>query len=157
MSEDKKVRDQLVMLMKGGNAFIPLSEVLDSTPFEITGKKPEGFSHTIWELTEHIRICLHDLVEYSKNSYFQSPPFPEGYWPESTSPKSKEEWKDCVNHIKRLLNEMIERVSDPSIDLVEPFAANPNHNLLREANIVAEHNAYHAGQIVQLRKVLGSW
>lgn len=157
MPDDQKLRDQLVKLMKGGNAFFPLPEVLDSTPYEITSKKPEGFVHTIWEITEHIRICLHDLVEYSKSSYFQSPPWPEGYWPKNTGPESKEEWESSVGHIKALLEEMIDMVLDSSNDLFKPFAANPDHNLLRQATIVAEHNAYHNGQIVLLRKALGSW
>ncbi|MCF8335325.1 MAG: DinB family protein [Bacteroidales bacterium] len=156
MNEDqnKKLRDQLVTMISQGNAFRPLPQLLDSIPYEITGEQVEGFVHTVWELTEHLRIALRDLVEYAKDSYYQSPPWPEGYWPKYPEPRSKEEWQESIRHINDLIKEMIERVQDPSFDLFEPFAANPNHHLLRQATIVAEHNAYHAGQIALLSKAL---
>jgi len=150
------LREQLVTLMKQGNAFRPMSDLFDSVPYQIVGKQEEGFSHTVWELTEHIRRALHDLVEYSKDSYYQSPPWPEGFWPEQPAPNSEEEWDESVRQINELLHKMIARVQDPSTDLFEPFKANPNHHLLRQATIVAEHNAYHAGQIAMLSKAIES-
>jgi len=151
---EQKLRDQLVTLMKEGNAFRPVSDLLESIPYEITGKQVEGFSHTVWELTEHIRRALHDLVEYSRDSYYQSPPWPDGFWPEEPGPASEKEWDESLRQINELLNEMIARVEDPSIDLFEPFKANPDHHLLRQATIVAEHNAYHAGQIAMLSRAI---
>ena len=143
--------------MQGGNAFIPLGRVLDSTPFEIVAVPVIGYPHTIWELTEHIRLALHDLVEYSKDSWYQSPPWPEGYWPEHRAPESQQTWLASVAEIKRLIGEMVELISDPEIDLYSPFEAYGKHHLLRQATIVAEHNAYHNGQIVMLRKHLNAW
>jgi len=153
--EDKKLRDQLVAMIRQGNAFRPLPQLLDSIPFEITGKQVEGYDHNIWELTEHMRIALHDLVEYSKDSRYQSPPWPEGFWPDHLKPRSKEEWQQSVKHINELMEEMIEMVDDPSMDLFEPFSANPDHHLLRQATIVAEHNAWHGGQIAVVSKAAG--
>ena len=154
MDTDKVLRNQLVTMMKQGNAFTPLTETLNAVSYDVTGKTVNNFPHTIWELTEHIRLALHDLVEYSKDSHYQSPPWPEGYWPDNRGPYSEDEWKKSVEHIQDLLQEMINRVQDTSNDLFEPFAANPEHNLLRQATIVAEHCAYHAGQIAMLRKAM---
>ena len=154
MDHDQKLRNQLVKLLSQGNAFMPLFDQLDSVPFENTGVRVKGFAHTIWELTEHIRLALHDLVEYSKDSYYQSPPWPNGYWPENASLGSRKEWAESVEHINNLLNEMISMVKNASNDLLEPFKANKDHNLLRQATIIAEHAAYHSGQIAMLNKAL---
>jgi len=154
MNKDQQIRIQLVNLLKQGNAFRPLSQLFETIPYEITGEKAEGFSHTVWELAEHIRLALHDLVEYSKDSHFQSPPWPEGYWPEKPEPRSKTEWHETITQIRKAMDEMIELVEDPSNDLFEPFAANKDHNLLRQATIAAEHTAYHGGQIAMLSKAL---
>lgn len=154
MDNDQKLRNQLVKLLEQGNAFMPLLGKLKSIPYENTGVRVENFSHTIWELTEHIRLALHDLVEYSKDSHYQSPPWPDGYWPENSGPDSNEEWLKSVEKISDLLSEMINMVKDSSNDLFEPFAANPDHHLLRQATIVAEHTAYHGGQIAILSKAV---
>ena len=156
MDQDKEqqLRDQLETLIRQGNAFTPLTRLLGDIPYEVTGRQVEGFAHTIWELTEHIRIALHDLVEYSKDSLFQSPPWPEGFWPKQPAPDSEGEWGKSVGRIRDLLEEMIQLVRDPANDLFEPFAANPDHHLLRQATIVAEHAAYHGGQIALLSKAL---
>jgi hypothetical protein len=154
METEQLIRKQLVSLIRQGNAFNPLANVLEDIPYKLTGKKIEGSDHTIWEITEHIRICLYDLVEYSKDSYFKSPPWPDGYWPEKTFPGSEKEWLESIERIKELTEEMIQMVQDPKRDLYEPFAANPSHHLLRQATIVAEHNAFHTGQLAMLKKVL---
>jgi hypothetical protein len=154
MDTDKILRDQLETLIRQGNAFSPLVNVLENISYDDTGKKINGSDHTIWEITEHIRICLHDLVEYSKDSFFKSPPWPDGYWPEKSSPKSGKEWLESIERIKELTEEMIRMIQDPGRDLYEPFAANSNHNILRQATIVAEHNAYHTGQLAMMNKVL---
>ncbi len=154
MNSDQKLRNHLVKLLEQGNAFTPLFEQLDSIPYENTGLRLSGFAHTIWELTEHIRLALHDLVEYAKDSYYQSPPWPDGYWPENAAPGTRKEWKESIEHIDNLLNEMINMVKDTSNDLFEPFKANADHNLMRQATIAAEHAAYHAGQIAMLKKAL---
>jgi len=153
-NNDKKLREQLSALIRQGNAFTPLPQLFDSIPYEVTGQQVEGFSHTVWELTEHLRIALHDLVEYSKDSYYQSPPWPDGFWPDHPAPASEKEWKESVRQIKALQEEMIAMLQDPARDLFEPFAANPEHHLLRQATIVAEHNAYHGGQIALLAKTI---
>lgn len=151
--KDQKLRDQLATMMRQGNAFTPLTDLLESIPYDVTGKQVEGFSHTVWELTEHLRIALHDLVEYSKDSHYASPPWPDGFWPDQPAPASEEAWQESIKKIRALTEEMICLVRNPANDLFEPFEANSEHHLLRQATIVAEHNAYHAGQIAMISKV----
>ena len=154
MDQDKKLRDRLVKLLRQGSAFMPLYDRFESIPYEVTGVQVEGFAHTVWEITDHIRIALHDLVEYSKDSTYQSPPWPDGFWPENSAPSSEKEWLETIEQINNLRDEMIELVQDPSNDLFKPFKANPDHNLFRQATIAAEHTAYHGGQIVMLSKAI---
>ena len=155
MENDHLLRNQLVRLIRQGNAFTALPQLLDTVPYEITGQRVEGFSHAIWEIVEHIRIALHDLVEYSKDSYYQSPPWPDGFWPEQREARSIEAWNNSEQHINALWEEMIDMLNNPANDLFEPFAANSGHNLLRQGTIVAEHNAYHGGQIAMISKGIG--
>lgn len=150
MDTDPKIREQLVKLLNQGRAFTPLPELLRTVPYEVAGVHMDGFSHTVWELMEHIRIALHDLVEYSKDSTFQSPPWPEGYWPEHSEPDSRKAFLESIEQILTLQQEMISLVQDPANDLFEPFQANPAHNLFRQATIAAEHTAYHGGQLAML-------
>ena len=154
MDNTQQLRERLVKLLLQGSAFKPLPETLKSIPFEVTGQQLDGFAHTVWELTEHIRIAMHDLVEYSKDSYFESPPWPDGFWPEESAPSSEKEWKYSIQQINDLREEMIQMVKDPSNDLFEPFKANADHNLFRQATIAAEHAAYHGGQIAMLSKAI---
>ena len=151
---DQKLREKLVSMLRQGNAFTPLPQLLSSMPYKVAGEKPEGFSHTVWELTEHIRRALHDLVAYSKDSYYESPPWPEGYWPDNQAPADEKEWEDSLYQINTLLDEMIALVKDPNVDLFEPFQAHSGHNLVRQATIAAEHTAYHSGQIAMLSKAI---
>jgi len=154
MDNEQKLRNQVVKLLEQGNAFMPVIEKLKSIPYKNTGVRAENFSHTIWELTEHIRLALHDLVEYSKDSHHQSPTWPDEYWPDKPEPGSREQWLESAEQINHLLNEMINMVHDSSNDLFEPFAANPEHHLFRQATIAAEHTAYHGGQIAMIDKAI---
>ncbi len=152
--DEQKIREQLITMIRGGNAFTPLADQLKGLPYEVTGQTPAGFSHSIWELTEHLRLALNDLVEYSKDSHYTSPPWPEGFWPDHSTPASDEEWEESIGQIQFLMEEMVGLLRDPANDLFEPFEANPDHHLLRQATIVAEHNAYHGGQIAMLSKAI---
>jgi len=151
---DQKLREQLIIHVRQGNAFTPVMSLLQNISYDITGEKIEGFLLTIWEITEHIRRALDDLVSYSRDSFHQSPPWPDKYWPHHTEPQSKKEWETSIKQIYDLIEEMISLIQNPSIDLFEPFKANDKHHLLRQATIVAEHNAYHAGQIAMLSKAI---
>lgn len=157
MSNQQPLRQHLVKLLQGGQSYMPLQEQITGIPMEAAGKKVEGLPYTIYQLMEHIRISQHDLLDFSRNPEYQYIKWPDDYWPDSESPTSAEEWEQTVQSILDDREEMIELVQDESRDLLEPFPWGKGQTLLREAMLMAEHNAYHAGQIVLMRRLLRVW
>ena len=156
MSTETALRDHLVRLLTSGWAHVTPEDGIAGVPPDQRGARPLGHPHTIWQLLEHLRICQDDLVEYSRDPNHTSLAFPDGYWPESDAPENEEAWEASVAAFKNGLQEMIALVSDPTRDLFETLPwSEEGHTLLREAMILADHNAYHLGQIVQLKKALG--
>ncbi len=156
MSTESALRDHLVKLLTIAWAHVTAEEGIAGVPPDRRGARLPSHPHTIWQLLEHLRICQDDLVGYSRDPNHVSPGFPEGYWPESDAPADEEAWDASVTAFKNGLQDMVDLVSDRSRDLFETFPwSEEGHTLLREALILADHNAYHLGQIVQLKKALG--
>ena len=156
MSTESALRDHLVRFLRSDWAHVTAEDGLSGVPPDERGARPPGHPHTIWQLLEHLRICQDDLVEYSRDPNHTSPAFPDGYWPPSDAPENEEAWEASLDAFRTGLQGMIALVSDPARDLFEPFPwSDEGHTLLREALILADHNAYHLGQIVQLKKALG--
>lgn len=157
MTHDEALRDHLVKLLTSGWAHMTAGEALARVPPEARGARPPSHPHTIWQLLEHLRICQDDLVAYSRDPDHVSPSFPEGYWPESDAPESAAAWDASVEAFEDGLQAMVALVLDLERDLFEPLPwSEGGHTLMREALILADHNAYHIGQIVQLTKALGA-
>ncbi len=158
MDRDQALRDQVLRLLEGRGAHVGPDQVLSGIPATKRGSKPKGFPHTPWQLLEHLRIAQWDILEYSRNPNHISPEFPEGYWPESEKPPSADAWGKSVQAFQNDLEQMCELVRNPEIDLLAaiPHAQN-GHTILREALILADHNSYHLGQLVLVRKALGIW
>ena len=158
MTQDQQLRDQLTKLMRGGQAFKPLEEVLQGITAEDAGKSiQDDLPYTLWKLIEHLRIALYDILEFSCDPAYASPEWPDGYWPKEDGPADQAALDESIKSIKQGLHVMVQLVQDPANDLFEPFAHGKGQNLLREAMLVAEHNAYHLGEIVVLRRLLGNW
>ncbi len=156
MTTETAVRGHLVKLLTSAWAHVTAEDGMAGVPPDKRGTRLPGHPHTIWQLLEHLRICQDDLVGYSRDPNHVSPDFPEGYWPESDVPEDEEAWEASVTAFKDGLQQMVDLVSDPSRDLFETFPwSEEGHTLLREALILADHNAYNLGQIVQLKKALG--
>jgi hypothetical protein len=151
------LREELVKLLKGGGAHAPFSEAVGDFPAELRGRKPGGAPHTAWELLEHLRIAQWDMLEFSRNSKHESPEWPDGYWPASAEPPDTAAWDGSVAAFRKDGEEMQKLVADPQSDLLTPFPWAKGQTLLREALQVADHNAYHIGELVFLRRLLGSW
>lgn len=151
------LRKQLAELLTSGSAHLDLDAVVKDFPEEFRGKRVPGLPHTAWQLLDHLRICLWDILEFSRNPDHVSPDFPTGYWPEGDSPPTAEAWEACVDSIRKDIEAMQDLVLDESSDLFTPFAHGQGQNLLREALLAADHNAYHLGQLVDLRRLLGAW
>ena len=158
MSEkDKALREHVLYFLKGGGAHLSFDKAIDGIPEDMRGAKVPGSPHTSWRLLEHLRIAQWDILEFSRDAEHVSPDFPAGYWPEGDSPPSPEAWDQSVQAFKADLQEMESLVEDVSTDLYASIPHGQGQTILREALLIADHNAYHLGQLVMLRKALGIW
>lgn len=156
-SPDQSLRKHLVELLKGGNAHISFADGLKDFPADKRGAFAPGLPHTGWQLLDHARIAQWDILEFSRNPKHLSPEFPEGYWPQTPLPGDAAAWDKSVKAFQRDLQAMIVLVSNPRADLYAPFPWGDGQTLLREALVLADHNAYHLGQLVDLRRALKIW
>lgn len=157
MDHDKQLRQQLSKVMDWNEAHADFSAAVADFPAKSHGSVPEGMPYSAWQLLEHIRLALWDIVEFSRDSRHKSPEWPEGYWPKAAAPPDTTAWDKSVRAIHRHLEEMRELISDPKRDLFAPIPHGSGQTLLRQALLIADHNAYHIGQIVLVRKALGGW
>jgi hypothetical protein len=151
------VREQVINLLRGGQAHLTLDEVVKDFPQKLRGAKVSGAPHTAWQLLEHMRIAQWDILEFSRNAKHVSPSWPEGYWPRTEKPPSDAAWKKSITSIKKDLSAMLKLVENPTTDLYTNIPHGTGQNILREALLVADHNAYHIGQLLLLRRLLGAW
>ncbi len=157
MSEDKALRQHLLYLLRGGGAHLDFDAALAGLPAKLRGAKPAGLPFTAWRLLEHLRSAQWDILEFSRDAKHVSPKFPEGYWPKTDAPPSDAAWQKSVKDFRKDLKEMQELVANPKTDLFARIPHGTGQTILREALLVADHNAYHLGQIVMLRRLLGAW
>jgi hypothetical protein len=137
MSTDKALREHLL-------------------PPEIINDKAQHMPYTPWQVLEHMRIAQWDILEFSRNSAHVSPPWPEGYWPESGAQADEEAWNSSVEAFRRDLDGMKRLVEDPSTNLFATIAHGSGQTILREVLLVADHNSYHLGVLVTLKRLLQS-
>ena len=154
---DKSVREHVLSLLKGGGAHLGFEQAIADLPKELRGAKAKGITHTPWRLLEHLRICQWDILEFSRNPDHVSPEFPGGYWPEGDAPPESDSWDKSAQAFRDDLQAMIDLVANPESDLLEPIPNGDGQTILREALLVADHNAYHLGQLVFLRRSLNAW
>ena len=154
---DASLRKHLAELLNGGNAHASIADAVAGFPATKRGAFAPGLPHTAWQLLEHIRLAQWDILEFSRNPKHESPEFPAGYWPKSPSPADDAAWNGSVRAIANDLRAMVRLVSDPKMDLHAAFPWGDGQTLLREALLLADHNAYHVAQLVDLRRALGVW
>ena len=154
---DDPIRDQVVALLKGGQAHVTFDDAVKDFPTKQRGVKPNGMPYTAWQLLEHIRIAQWDILGFSRDSKHTSPKWPEGYWPETEKPPSDAAWDDSITAVKRSLLEMQNLINDPKTDLNAKIPHGTGQTILREALLLADHNAYHVGQLVIVRRLLRAW
>jgi hypothetical protein len=151
------VREQVIKLLQGGQAHVTIDDVVKDFPQKLRGVKPDGAQHTAWQLLEHMRIAQWDILEFSRSAKHVSPEWPEGYWPKSEKPPSDAAWKKSVADVKKDGIAMQKLLEDPKTDLYAKIPHGTGQNILREALLVADHNAYHLGQLLMVRQLLGAW
>ena len=157
MSADNDLREHLLYLLRGGGAHLDFDAAIANLPAKLRGAKPPGVPHTPWRLLEHMRIAQWDIVEFSRNPKHVSPAFPDGYWPAGDAPPDNAAWDRSVEAFRADLKAVQDLVADSATDLFAAIPWGDGQTILREALLVADHNAYHLGQLVMLRRTLGAW
>ncbi len=154
---EKDLRAHLLYLLQGGGAHLNIEKALTEFPAEVQGIKPAQAPHTPWQLLEHMRIAQWDILDFCRNSNYQELEFPAGYWPETEAPPNPAAWEKSVKSFHADLKAMQDLVANPATDLFARIPHGERQTILREALLVADHNAYHLGQLVLLRRLLGVW
>lgn len=154
MNDLAALRTHIINLLTKAEAHVDARSELKDFPAKLRGRKPEGAPHTPWQLLEHMRIAQWDILQFSMDAKHQSPKWPEGYWPETDAPPSDKAWDKSVRQFLDELDAMCELVKDPKRDLFARIPHGSGQTLLREALLLADHNAYHLGQIVMVRRSL---
>lgn len=154
-NQDKLIISELSKLLLGGSAHISLEHALKGLKPANRGAKPEHVPYSIWQLVEHIRIAQWDMLEFSRDANHESPKWPEDYWPKETAPARERDWEASLAQIESDLDEFIELMEHS--DLYQKLPHGSGQTILREALQIADHNAYHIGEIVAIRRMLGDW
>ena len=157
MDKDRALRDHLLELLRGGSAHLDFDKAIADLPASLRGVRPEGTPHSVWELVEHLRIAQWDILDFSRNPGYVHLDWPKDYWPPTPAPPDDAAWEESVAAFRRDLQAMQDLVADPKTDLYAKFPWGDGQTILREALLVADHNAYHLGQIVVVRQMLGDW
>ena len=155
MKENQELRDHLEKLMRMGQAYRPGEELLQGLNVEEAGKQVQSLPYTIWQLLEHLRITQYDILDFCRNPNYREPEWPDDYWPNEEAPADQKALDHTLQAINQDLDAMVQLVQDTEQDLFAPIPHGNGQTLLREAMLVAEHNAYHLGQIVVLRRLHG--
>jgi len=157
MNQDQDLRRQLVELLRGGNAHIPFDEAVGDFPARLRGSTASGAPHSAWQLLEHMRIAQRDILEFSRNENggYRELKFPQDYWPGSAAPPDSGSWDRSVHQFREDEKAFEALIEDSARELRRPFPWGEGQTLLREALVLADHNSYHLGQLVFLRKALG--
>ncbi|HMF55310.1 MAG TPA: DinB family protein [Pyrinomonadaceae bacterium] len=151
---DRALREHLLYLLRGGGAHISFDKVVKDFPVETVNRKAGDIPYTPWQVLEHMRIAQRDILEFSRNAAHVSPNWPEGYWPEPAESGDEESWKRTVEAFRSDLTEMEQLLEDSETDLFTPIPHGDGQTILREALLVADHNAYHLGVLVTLKRLL---
>ncbi len=157
MADDAALRKHLVDALRGGHAHVSFDDVVKGFPPGRAGVRPEGAPYSAWELLEHVRIAQDDILRFSQSADWVSPKFPEGYWPSAAAPERESQWKESVGAFRDDLAEFEAMVRDPARDLHKKFPWGDGQTLFREALLLVDHNSYHLGQLVVVRRLLGAW
>jgi len=156
-TSDKVLREHVIELLNGRGAHSGFDDVVKNMPEKLRGVKPDGLPHSAWMLLEHLRRAQWDILEFSRNRKYKSPKWPEGYWPETAAPPSKAAWDESIQQFRKDLKVMQQLVANPKTDLYARIPWGDGQTILREALLVADHNAYHLAQLVDVRRLLGAW
>ncbi|GAC1362912.1 MAG: DinB family protein [Acidobacteriaceae bacterium] len=154
-----ELRRQLMALLRGGQAHAGFEAAVKDFPVDLRARVPEGLPYSAWQLVEHLRIAQRDILNFSAppTGGYHPLRWPEEYWPKSPEPPNAGAWEGCLAAIRSDLETFEALITRPEADLTKPFRWGDGQNLLREALLIADHTAYHVGELIVLRRLLGAW
>jgi len=156
MSESS-LRDHLAKLLAWEDAHVSFEAAVEGLPPKLRGTAPSGLPYSPWQLIEHLRLTQHDILDFCRNPDYRELHWPDDYWPSSASPPKPAAWNESVAQFRRDRAALQALASDPTIDLYAPIPHGTGQTYLRELLLVADHTAYHVGQLVTVRRALGAW
>jgi len=155
-----ELRQQLKALLDGGQAHATFDQAVKDMPAKLQGAVPHGLPYSAWQLLEHLRLAQRDILDFSRNDdgSYRELKWPDDYWPKKPEPPNADAWQKSIDQIRKdrtAFEALLDSVDDPN--LIRPFPWGDGQNLLREALLIADHEAYHVGELVLLRRLLGAW
>jgi len=157
LTEDQMLRLQLLALLKGGEAHASFSDVMKNLPPKLRGAIPDRLPHSAWMLLEHMRLAQRDILDFSTNPKYKPMKWPDDYWPKNPAPPTSGAWNKSIQQFRKDLASMHALVANRKTDLFAPIPWGEGQTILREALLLADHNSYHLGQMLDLRRLLGAW
>jgi hypothetical protein len=151
---DDLVRKQLLHLLRAGDAHLSFDDFVRSFPADLCNRQIDGLPYTPWQILEHMRISQWDIIEFSRNADYVSPEFPKGYWPNPNELGTPASWQKTVDEFRKDLEDMEEIVRDPSTDLYAKIPHGEGQTMLRQALLIADHNAYHLGVLAVMARIV---
>jgi hypothetical protein len=156
-NQDKALREQLVKLLTDSEAHANFETAVKDVPADLQGKRPKSAAHSPWEMLEHLRIAQFDILEFARNAKHKSPEFPEGYWPKSPEPPDPKAWEKSAAAFRADRKSLCDLIDNESTDLFAKIPHGDGQTILRQALLAVDHNAYHIGELILLRRILGAW
>jgi hypothetical protein len=157
MDQDRSLREHLARVLDWRDAHADFEAVVDGIPESHRGRRPEGLPYSPWQLVEHLRISQHDILDFCRNPGYVEMEWPNDYWPLSPAPPTTRAWTESLDGFRTDLAGLKALAADPSVDLFAAIPHGTGQTYLRELLLVVDHNAYHIGQLIAVRRLLGIW
>ncbi|HEY7057223.1 MAG TPA: DinB family protein [Vicinamibacterales bacterium] len=157
MIDDSAVRDLVSRLLAWEDAHVGFDKAVNGIPVALRGKRPSRLPYSPWQLIEHMRITQHDILDFCRNPNYQQETWPEAYWPSSAAPPSARSWTESIRQYRADRRALQDLAADPTIDLAAKIPHGSGQTYLREIILAADHTAYHVGELLVVRRLLGIW
>ena len=157
MRQSDQLREQLIKILGWEDAHVNFDDAVEGIPAQLQGVQPENLPYSPWQLLEHMRLTQRDILDFCRDPAYETPKWPDDYWPSSTIPPTPEAWQESVIAFRADRNALEEMIADPALDLYARIPHGEGQTYLREVLLVADHSAYHTGELVAVRRLLGAW
>jgi uncharacterized damage-inducible protein DinB len=152
-----KLRSHLIKILDWGDAHVDFESAVEGIPADLRGERPVGLPYSPWELLEHMRRTQRDILDFCRDPAYKQPEWPDDYWPGTARPPSAEAWEESLDAFRADRQALKGLTADPKLDLFDEVPQGDGQTYLREVLLVADHNSYHLGELVAVRRLLGAW